>query len=88
MPDFSMFDLSGKVAVVTGGNGGIGLGLARGLAKAGAKVSVWARNEAKCEVAKKELEALGAEIQTVSCDVSDEAAVVSAVATTLDTTID
>ena len=41
------FDLQGKVAVVTGGNGGIGLGMARGLAKAGARVVVAARNEEK-----------------------------------------
>ncbi|MES2713602.1 MAG: SDR family NAD(P)-dependent oxidoreductase, partial [Pseudomonadota bacterium] len=42
-----MFDLSGRVAFVTGGNGGIGLGLASGLAKAGAKVMVAARDQAK-----------------------------------------
>ena len=40
-------DLSGKVAVVTGGNGGIGLGIARGLVSAGCQVGIWARNEAK-----------------------------------------
>ncbi len=53
----SLFDLSGKVAVVTGGNGGIGLGCARGLAKAGASIAIWARNDEKSEVAKRELEA-------------------------------
>ena len=42
-----MFDLTGKTAVVTGGNGGIGFGYAMGLAKAGAKVAIWARNEEK-----------------------------------------
>ncbi|MEX1281383.1 MAG: SDR family NAD(P)-dependent oxidoreductase, partial [Acidimicrobiia bacterium] len=42
--DLSMFSLDGKVAVVTGGNGGIGLGMARGLAKAGCDVAVWGRN--------------------------------------------
>ena len=41
------FDLSGKVAIVTGGNGGIGLGMARGLAQAGAAIAVVGRNEAK-----------------------------------------
>lgn len=42
-----IFDLTGKVAVVTGGNGGIGLGMARGLARAGASIAVVARNEEK-----------------------------------------
>ena len=42
-----LFDLSGKVAVVTGGNGGIGLGMARGLARAGANIAVAARNADK-----------------------------------------
>jgi NAD(P)-dependent dehydrogenase (short-subunit alcohol dehydrogenase family) len=79
-----MFDLSGKVAVVTGGNGGIGLGLARGVAKAGASVSIWARNQAKCEAAQKELESLGVEVQSVACDVAQEDSVAAAVATTLD----
>ena len=50
-----MFDLSGKVAIVTGGNGGIGLGMARGLAAAGARVVVAARNREKSEAAVKEL---------------------------------
>jgi 2-deoxy-D-gluconate 3-dehydrogenase len=55
-----MFDLSGRVAVVTGGNGGIGLGIARGLAQAGAALAIWARDAAKNEAAVKELESLGA----------------------------
>jgi len=45
------FDLSGKVAIVTGGNGGIGLGMARGLAEAGAAIAVVGRNEAKSAAA-------------------------------------
>jgi NAD(P)-dependent dehydrogenase (short-subunit alcohol dehydrogenase family) len=84
MTDFSMFDLTGKVAVVTGGNGGIGLGLARGLAKAGANVAIWARNEAKSESASRELEALGAEVLCVPCDVADEADTAKALELTLE----
>ena len=49
------FDLSGKVAIVTGGNGGIGLGMARGLAQAGAAIAVVGRNEAKSTAAVAEL---------------------------------
>ena len=45
------FTLSGKVAIVTGGNGGIGLGMARGLAEAGAAVAIVGRNEAKSAAA-------------------------------------
>src|SRR3977135_2035430 len=43
----SIFDLSGRVAVITGGNGGIGLGIAQALATAGCNVSIWARNAEK-----------------------------------------
>ena len=45
------FDLNGKVAIVTGGNGGIGLGMAQGLADAGAAIAVVGRNEAKSKAA-------------------------------------
>ena len=54
-----MFDLSGKIAIVTGGNGGIGLGIARGLAQAGANVVVAARNREKSERAVAELAKIG-----------------------------
>lgn len=66
------FDLTGKVAVVTGGNRGIGLGIARGLAKAGATLSLWSRNEARNDTARQEIEALGARVETRACDVSRE----------------
>ena len=78
-----MFDLSGRVAVVSGGNGGIGLGIARGLARAGAAVALWARDAAKNEAALKELEGLGARALALPCDVGDEAQVASAVQQTV-----
>ena len=68
----SMFDLSGKVAVVTGGNGGIGLGFAHGLAGAGAHVAVVARNEEKSSTAVAELEKAGGKAFAVRCDVANE----------------
>jgi len=70
-----LFDLSGRVAVVTGGNGGIGLGIARGLARAGAAVAVVGRNAGKLAAAVKELEALGAGAAGLACDLTDEAAI-------------
>jgi NAD(P)-dependent dehydrogenase (short-subunit alcohol dehydrogenase family) len=73
-----MFDLSGRVAVVTGGNGGIGLGIARGLAQAGAAIAVWARDAAKSQAAVKEIEGLGARALALRCDVSDEAQLAAA----------
>ncbi len=66
------FDLSGKVAVVTGGNGGIGLGMARGLARAGASVVIAGRQEAKNEAAVKELTALGAKTVAIRTDVRSD----------------
>jgi NAD(P)-dependent dehydrogenase (short-subunit alcohol dehydrogenase family) len=78
------FDLSGKIAVVTGGSRGIGLGLARGLARAGASVSLWARNEESNREAAESLAEFGGEIQTVRCDVSSEDEVVSATQATLE----
>jgi 2-dehydro-3-deoxy-D-gluconate 5-dehydrogenase len=77
-----MFDLKGRVGLVTGGNGGIGLGLARGLAKAGAAVMVAGRNADKNAAAVAELRALGAEADAVIVDVTDEASVNAMVAAT------
>jgi 2-dehydro-3-deoxy-D-gluconate 5-dehydrogenase len=70
-----VFDLKGRVAIVTGGNGGIGLGMARGLAAAGASVVVVGRNTEKSHAAVRELGKLGADAIAVSTDVTDEAAV-------------
>lgn len=67
-----LFDLSGRVAIVTGGNGGIGLGMARGLAGSGAAVVVAGRNEGKNAAAVSELEKLGAKATPVVVDVTDE----------------
>ena len=75
----SHFDLAGRVAVVTGGNGGIGLGMARGLARAGAAVAVAARKREKSLRAVDELEALGAPAAAFEVDVTDEAAVAALV---------
>jgi 2-dehydro-3-deoxy-D-gluconate 5-dehydrogenase len=67
--------LKGRVAVVTGGNGGIGLGMARGLAQAGAAVVVSGRNAEKSRRAVDELGALGVKAVAIEADVADEAAV-------------
>jgi 2-deoxy-D-gluconate 3-dehydrogenase len=70
-----MFDLKGRVAIVTGGNGGIGLGMARGLARAGARVVVAARNEQKSSAAVRELKALGSDAFALAVDVTAAVAV-------------
>jgi 2-deoxy-D-gluconate 3-dehydrogenase len=69
----SLFDLTGRAALVTGGNGGIGLGMARGLAEAGAAIAIAGRNQAKSEAAAAELTKLGAKTAVVAGDVADEA---------------
>ena len=70
-----LFDLSGKVAIVTGGNGGIGLGIAKGLARAGASVVVAARNPDKTSVSVRELQQIGGRATGISTDVADEVSV-------------
>jgi NAD(P)-dependent dehydrogenase (short-subunit alcohol dehydrogenase family) len=67
-----LFDLSGKVAVVTGGNSGLGLAFARGIARQGGNLAIWARNEEKNAAAKRELEAHGVKVTTHQVDVSSE----------------
>ena len=80
---FQPFDLSGKVALVTGGNGGIGLGMAQGLAAAGASIAIWGLNEAKNAAAEAALRAHGGDVLVQRVDVSDEDAVVAGIAATL-----
>jgi 2-dehydro-3-deoxy-D-gluconate 5-dehydrogenase len=70
-----MFDLQGKVAIVTGGNGGIGLGMAHGLARAGARVVVAGRNAAKSAAAVEALSAAGGQALAIEVNVTDEASV-------------
>ncbi|MBB5688544.1 SDR family oxidoreductase [Roseomonas alkaliterrae] len=79
------FDLTGKVALVTGGNSGIGLGMARALAEAGADVAIWGTNAAKNAEALAALSATGVRAHAEICDVGDEAAVEAAFAGTLAT---
>ncbi len=70
---FAPFDLSGKVALITGGNGGIGLGMAQGLAEAGAEVSIWGTNEDKNANALAQLSTIGPKVTALKCNVADEA---------------
>ncbi len=77
----TLFDLTGRVAIVTGGNGGIGLGMARGLAAAGARIAVAARNQVKSAAA---LAELGPDSRFVPLDVADEASCRAMVATVTD----
>ena len=74
-----LFDLSGKVAIVTGGNGGIGLGMARGLAASGASIAVVGRDEAKSAAAVADLSKNSGKAIAVPTDVTDEAAVAAMV---------
>ncbi|MEV0984821.1 glucose 1-dehydrogenase [Brevibacterium sp. NPDC049920] len=76
-------NLEGHVAVVTGGNNGIGLGMARGLAQAGASVAIWGRNTERNAAAESELSQL-APVKSFACDVSDPAQVEAAMAGTIE----
>ena len=79
-----LFDLSGKAAVITGGNGGIGLGFAKGIAKHGGDVCIWGSNPEKNKNALAELQTLGTKAHAITVDVSNEDAVNDAFAESLD----
>lgn len=78
------FDLTGKVAVVTGGNGGLGLGIAMGLAGAGANIIVAARSVEKTAQALEDIRALGVEAHGVTVDVTQEPAIQRMITSTID----
>lgn len=80
----SSFDLNGHAALVTGGNSGIGLGMAEALARAGADVAIWGTNEAKNKAAEERLSAHGTKVAALRCDVGDENEVDAAFAATLE----
>jgi NAD(P)-dependent dehydrogenase (short-subunit alcohol dehydrogenase family) len=76
---YKPFDLTGKVALVTGGNGGIGLGMADALAQAGASIVVWGTNDSKNKTAEEKLRAHGVKVFVQKVDVADEGQVVEGV---------
>ncbi len=80
---YQPFNLAGKVALITGGNGGIGLGMAAACAQAGADVVIWGTNPAKNAAARATLAAHATRIVTLECDVGDEAQVEAAFAESL-----
>ncbi|MEO3787332.1 SDR family oxidoreductase [Actinocorallia sp. B10E7] len=80
----SLFDLSGHTALITGGNSGIGLGMAHGLAQSGADVCIWGTNTERNEAAVKQLAEHGTRAAAIRCDVGDEEAVTAAFAETLE----
>jgi len=78
-----LFNLSEKTSIVTGGNSGIGRGIAQALADAGAQVAVWGRNEERNAETVSLLRAGGAEVIALGVDVADESAVIGAFAATI-----
>lgn len=81
--DFSIFDLSNRTAVITGGNGGIGLGIAQALAAAGCNVSIWGRNADKNKSAAASMAGAKGKVDSQVCDVTSVASVKAAMDATL-----
>ena len=79
----SLFDLTGHVALVTGGNSGIGLGMAEALAQHGASVAIWGTNPAKNAAAAERLRAIGNPVLDLVCDVGDHQAVIDSMQATV-----
>ena len=84
MTSRNLFNLKGKVALVTGGNGGLGLGMALGLAEAGANIAIAARNPDKTSDAIKQIEGVGVQAISVPTDVTKETEIESMISQTLD----
>ncbi len=78
------FDLTGRVALITGGNSGIGLGMAEGLARCGCEVSIWGTNPDKNAAAAEKLEKIGPKVTHLVCNVADATAVQDCFRQTLD----
>ena len=80
----NLFDLNGKTAVITGGNGGIGFGMAVGLAEAGANIVIAARNETKTSESINRLKGMGTECEGIQVEVTEESSVQQMVSKTID----
>jgi NAD(P)-dependent dehydrogenase (short-subunit alcohol dehydrogenase family) len=79
-----LFDCSGKVTLITGGNSGLGLGYARGIARQGGDLVIWGRSAEKLAAAKKELEAFGVRVSTAQVDAASEAEISAGIAAAIE----
>lgn len=79
-----LFDLTGKIALITGGSRGLGLQIAEGFVEAGATVILTARKQAELEAAKAHLQSMGGRVATIACDLSDLGAIPSVVDRAID----
>ena len=80
------FDITGRTAIITGGNGGIGLGIATGLALAGANIVIAARNNSKTQDAVKHIEHLGVRAVGLNVDVEDNESISQMIETAIEKT--